>query len=266
MVFALSRNKLYVEDAYEAAVVKPAGVLAFLAKAFDGFLDALARLFAPDRQGRPDDVVLGFDTQDKRRRSGYRRFTIGSTDVLGYPAAPESLFADPSVYVDETTLDQDNYEASHRVTAGYLSLDVPFGARLRGIGPARHQLGADHEAAAPDLTEDTPLAHRELEPVQQARPHRRGVGDEIVLFHQPDVGERGRAGVGELVRAPRDAHQVAVQRHHVGQRCGHHRLLAGHVFERLRRMDETRGVVDGKRHQRHVPRGQQVRQVRRSRA
>ncbi len=43
-VFALSRNKLYVEDAYEAAIVKPAGVLAFLAKAFDGFLDSLARL------------------------------------------------------------------------------------------------------------------------------------------------------------------------------------------------------------------------------
>jgi NADH-quinone oxidoreductase subunit L len=45
-VFSLSRNKLYVEDAYEAAVVKPAEGLSFLAKAFDGFLDALARLFA----------------------------------------------------------------------------------------------------------------------------------------------------------------------------------------------------------------------------
>ncbi len=43
-MMALSRNKLYVEDAYEAAVVKPAEGLAFLAKAFDGFLDGLARL------------------------------------------------------------------------------------------------------------------------------------------------------------------------------------------------------------------------------
>src|SRR4029079_11113704 len=42
--YSLSRNKLYVEDAYEAAVVKPATALAFLAKAFDGFLDGLARL------------------------------------------------------------------------------------------------------------------------------------------------------------------------------------------------------------------------------
>ena len=43
-VFALSRDKLYVDEAYEAAVVKPAVGLAFLAKAFDGFLDGLARL------------------------------------------------------------------------------------------------------------------------------------------------------------------------------------------------------------------------------
>jgi NADH-quinone oxidoreductase subunit L len=42
-VHALSRNKLYVEDAYEAAVVRPARGLAFLAKAFDGLLDGLAR-------------------------------------------------------------------------------------------------------------------------------------------------------------------------------------------------------------------------------
>jgi NADH-quinone oxidoreductase subunit L len=42
--FALSRNKLYVDEVYEAAVVRPAGVLAFLSKALDGFLDALARL------------------------------------------------------------------------------------------------------------------------------------------------------------------------------------------------------------------------------
>jgi proton-translocating NADH-quinone oxidoreductase chain L len=45
-VFTLSRNKLYVEDVYEAALVKPATVLAFLAKAFDGFMEALARLFS----------------------------------------------------------------------------------------------------------------------------------------------------------------------------------------------------------------------------
>ncbi len=45
-IFKLSENKLYVEDIYEAAIVKPTTVLAFLAKAFDGFLDGLARLIA----------------------------------------------------------------------------------------------------------------------------------------------------------------------------------------------------------------------------
>jgi NADH-quinone oxidoreductase subunit L len=43
-VFRLSRNKLYVDEIYYAALVKPAEVLAFLAGVFDGFLDALARL------------------------------------------------------------------------------------------------------------------------------------------------------------------------------------------------------------------------------
>jgi NADH-quinone oxidoreductase subunit L len=43
-IFAASRNRLYVDDAYEAAVVKPATTLAFLANVFDGLLDGLARL------------------------------------------------------------------------------------------------------------------------------------------------------------------------------------------------------------------------------
>ncbi|MCE9565229.1 MAG: NADH-quinone oxidoreductase subunit L [Planctomycetes bacterium] len=45
-VFALSRNKLYVDEIYGAVFVKPAGVLAFLSGAFDGFLDAMARLIS----------------------------------------------------------------------------------------------------------------------------------------------------------------------------------------------------------------------------
>jgi NADH-quinone oxidoreductase subunit L len=45
-VFALSRNKLYVDEFYYAVFVKPAEVLAFLARVFDGFLDALTRLVA----------------------------------------------------------------------------------------------------------------------------------------------------------------------------------------------------------------------------
>ncbi len=45
-LFALSRHKLYVDELYHAAVVKPAEVLAFLARVFDGFLDAVTRLVA----------------------------------------------------------------------------------------------------------------------------------------------------------------------------------------------------------------------------
>jgi NADH-quinone oxidoreductase subunit L len=45
-VFAASRNKLYVDELYYAVLVKPAEVLAFLARVFDGFLDALSRLVA----------------------------------------------------------------------------------------------------------------------------------------------------------------------------------------------------------------------------
>jgi proton-translocating NADH-quinone oxidoreductase chain L len=45
-VFAASRDKLYVDEVYYAVLVKPAEVLAFLARVFDGFLDALSRLVA----------------------------------------------------------------------------------------------------------------------------------------------------------------------------------------------------------------------------
>ncbi len=45
-VFELSRAKLYVDEAYEAGVVRPAVVLAFLAKVFDGFLDGMTRLIS----------------------------------------------------------------------------------------------------------------------------------------------------------------------------------------------------------------------------
>ena len=45
-VFELSRKKLYVDEVYGAALVKPAEVLAFLARVFDGFLDGMARLIS----------------------------------------------------------------------------------------------------------------------------------------------------------------------------------------------------------------------------
>lgn len=45
-IFAWSRDKLYVDEIYYAVFVKPAEVLAFLARVFDGFLDGLSRLIA----------------------------------------------------------------------------------------------------------------------------------------------------------------------------------------------------------------------------
>jgi NADH-quinone oxidoreductase subunit L len=44
--YALSRNKVYVDEIYSAVVVKPAEFLAAASRQFDGLLDALARLVA----------------------------------------------------------------------------------------------------------------------------------------------------------------------------------------------------------------------------
>jgi len=46
VAFTLSRHKLYVDEIYQAVLVHPAAVIAFLARVFDGFLDALTRLIA----------------------------------------------------------------------------------------------------------------------------------------------------------------------------------------------------------------------------
>src|SRR5262249_10869332 len=71
----------------------------------------------------------------------YRRFEMVAENMYGLDAPPESLFKDPSVYVDETTLDQDNYQAKQQVTAGFVSLDVPFGSGLRGTFGVRCEHG-----------------------------------------------------------------------------------------------------------------------------
>jgi hypothetical protein len=89
-------------------------------------------------------AVLGFDLQDKKRRSYYRRFNFladVNETIYGSPPPAEPLFGQDSVYVDEGTLDQDNYHATSRVTAGYVSLDVPFGRSLRGTFGVRAEHG-----------------------------------------------------------------------------------------------------------------------------
>jgi outer membrane receptor protein involved in Fe transport len=83
-------------------------------------------------------VVLGYDRQTKDRVNEYRRFEF-IRNTGSDPLAPaDSLFGGGfddtpnSTQLEETTLEIDNYLADQRVTAGYLSADVPFGRRLRG--------------------------------------------------------------------------------------------------------------------------------------
>ena len=45
-IYALSLNKLYVDETYDIALVKPAELLATTGRQFDAFLDAIARLLS----------------------------------------------------------------------------------------------------------------------------------------------------------------------------------------------------------------------------
>ena len=64
----------------------------------------------------------------------------------------------------------------------------------------------------------------------------------------------------ESLRIRRDAHAIAVQRDHVGDRRADDGLSGRHVFERLGRADEARRLVERERHQAHVPRRHERRQ------
>jgi outer membrane receptor protein involved in Fe transport len=93
-------------------------------------------------------IVFGYDRQVKDRRNTYRRFDLyGRTGISG-TLPPEVAFADSnfhggngSGYATETTLPVDNYRATQRVNAGYVSADMPFGRRLRGTFGVRHEDG-----------------------------------------------------------------------------------------------------------------------------
>lgn len=82
-------------------------------------------------------LVAGWDRQSKQRTNEYRRFNFMVDPSLDTTLPPDSLFnyggrTDTLGYVEETTLDIDNYDADQRVSAAYVSADVPFGKRLRG--------------------------------------------------------------------------------------------------------------------------------------
>jgi TonB-dependent receptor len=89
-------------------------------------------------------LALGYDRQTKDRDNAYRRFGLkpGAANPDLLLEDPETIF-DPanfdtlenSGYVIENTYGDrtlsDNYVASQRVSAGYLSLDLPFGRYVR---------------------------------------------------------------------------------------------------------------------------------------
>jgi outer membrane receptor protein involved in Fe transport len=88
---------------------------------------------------------LGYDRQTKARDNFYRRFQITPNALVKRTELPvDTIFAPGGFdstrntgYVQDVTQNTavvglDNYTAAQRVEAGFLSLDVPFGQRLRG--------------------------------------------------------------------------------------------------------------------------------------
>jgi outer membrane receptor protein involved in Fe transport len=83
-------------------------------------------------------IAIGYDRQTKARENFYRRFNIYPNELTDRSAPPESIFSGRafdgqpgSGYVEEATLDVDNYVANQRLTAGYLSVDLPLGRHAR---------------------------------------------------------------------------------------------------------------------------------------
>ena len=83
-------------------------------------------------------IALGYDQQTKKRENFYRRFNFYPGSNADRTASPDSIFSPTQFdsttstgWVEEGTLDQDNYYASQGVTAGYLSIDLPLGRRAR---------------------------------------------------------------------------------------------------------------------------------------
>jgi outer membrane receptor protein involved in Fe transport len=98
-------------------------------------------------------IVAGYDRQTKERDNFYRRFNIVPSRRVDGEAPPESLFAAPnfdgktgSGYLEDATLNQrqaglDNYRAGQRIEAGFLSVDLPLGRRLRANAGLRVESG-----------------------------------------------------------------------------------------------------------------------------
>ena len=98
-------------------------------------------------------INLGYDRQTKERDNFYRRFNLYGNQNTDRESPPDSLFApggfdgsENTGYVEDFTYNNplvglDNYRADQRTTAGYVSVDVPFGRRLRGNFGVRLEKG-----------------------------------------------------------------------------------------------------------------------------
>lgn len=92
-------------------------------------------------------VVVGFDRQTKARDNFFRRFEfLVDPGAVNTEAPIGQILADTSIVLRDATLNDpngfvDNYRATQRVESGFLSLDVPFGPRLRGNFGLRVEAG-----------------------------------------------------------------------------------------------------------------------------
>lgn len=98
-------------------------------------------------------IQLGYDQQTKERDNFYRRFGIYPNRNADLEAPPDSVLSPSGFdgnsgtgYVADLTNNHplvglDNYRADQRVTAGFLSVDVPLGRRLRGNMGVRVEKG-----------------------------------------------------------------------------------------------------------------------------
>jgi hypothetical protein len=114
-------------------------------------------------------VAIGYDRQTKERRNAYRRFNFFVNPNTDPTMPPESLFSagqfsggPGTAYVTEATLPQDNYHAASKVEAGYLSVDAPFGPRVRSTLGVRVERGSQDVRSFDLFHPGTIVAHGEF--------------------------------------------------------------------------------------------------------
>ncbi|HEY6194696.1 MAG TPA: TonB-dependent receptor [Candidatus Eisenbacteria bacterium] len=88
-------------------------------------------------------AITGFDRQSRQRGNSYRRFDF-QPKVGGQDLPPESLYV---AGVTEATDARDNYTADQLVEAGFVSVDLPLGKRLRGNVGLRREFSAQNVAS-----------------------------------------------------------------------------------------------------------------------